>query len=266
MELHHRLMHQQYYAVQPVQHGSQHIPIDAFADLNNPFHGLGHQHSPPISDHHYASDSHFGRDNDDRDESDSCLDAFQTTLENPMPSPLSSQRVQLFLTYIQRLADQSRLNERRPGGLNTLEMYIQNFLSRDSIQDFCQIVAAFVFEGADTSRIVPLDFSRTVILASQTGRLSGIDEAVRHHQKQTACPVPTCAAVWASACVENLKGTLAAVDAHLGVLPYTVSESCEIDIQALSALLPTRNFVQMPPLCLDLDKGHKNGLEHVSIC
>lgn len=266
VELHQRLMHQQYYAAQPVQHSSQHIPIDGFADFNNPFQGLEHQHSAAIRDHHSIADSQLRQHNGNRDEGDDCLGAFQTILESPMPSLSDSQRVRLFLTYIQRLAHQSQLNERRPGGANILEMYIQNYLSRDSIRDFCQIVAAFVFGGADTTHIVPLDFSHTVISASQAGRLSGIDEAVRRHQQQGACNVPTCAAVWASACVESLKGNVATVDAHLGVLPHTVSEYCEIDIQALSALLPTRDIAGMPPLCLDLDKGHKAGVEHISIC
>lgn len=266
VDLHQCLVqHQQYYAVQAIQH---HVPIvDEFTDLSDHFPALDEQHSKPIRGHHFVADSQMRHDSSNElEECDGFLDAFHAILENPTPPLQDPQRVQLFLAYIQRLAHQPRLNVRRPSGLNALELYIQNYLPRDSIREFCHIVASFISAGADTTRVIPHHFSRTVILASEAGRLSDIDEAVRQHQQQGARDVPTCAAVWASACSENLKGNVATADAILSVLPFTVAKYCEIDIPALSGLLPVTDDHGMPSTCPGLDKAHEVGMAHAIIC
>lgn len=266
VELHQRLVqHQQYYAVQPIHHNSHHVSIDAFADLSDHFPVLNHQHPKPTPDHHFVADSQLRHVGNEPDECDSFLHAFHTILENPMPPLQDPQRVQLFLAYIQRLAHQPQLNVRRSGGPNALELYVENYLSRDSIRDFCNIVASFVAGGADTTRIIPHNFSHTVVLASEAHRLSDVDEAVRQHQRQRARAVPTCAAVWASACFESLKGNVATADAILSVLPFTVAESCDIDVQALSGLLPVRDDPGMPPICPRLNKAHTVIMDHTDV-
>lgn len=267
IELHQRVVqphHQQQYYTEPVQQNLHLVPIDGFSDIDTQYQVPGEQQPAAIRDDHFIANPHLRQDDSSLNKRDDYLNAFQTLLENPMPPSQDSQRVQLFSTYIQRLAHLPQLNERRPSGSNALELYIQNYLSRDSIIVFCQLVASFIRAGADTTCVIPPGFSNTVILASEAGRLQDIDEAVRQQQQQGDCTVPTCAAVWASACAESLKGNGATADAHLGVLPFTVAEYCAIDIQALSMLLPTRGDTGVPPLSPESDTSYKAGVEHTS--
>lgn len=95
--------------------------------------------------------------------------------------------------------------------------------------------------------------------------LTDIDEVLREQQQQRGlCIVPTCAVVWASACVENLKGRFAAANTHLSVLPFKVSEYCEVDIPVLSGLLPVKGDIVVPPICPELDTDHKARVDHAS--
>lgn len=216
----------------------QHVPFDRLADVSSHYQELDRKHLSATQAYRFIDDAYLRQNCNGPDEYDSYVRAFHTILENPMTPAQDSQRVQLFLMYIQRLAYQPQLNNRQSGGPNALELYIHNYVSRDSVLDFCQIVATFIRAGAYTRRVIPRGFADTVMLASQDGRLSNVDEAVRQHHRPGGIVVPTCAAVWTSACVAAyLEGDRTLVDAHLSLLPFTVSQCCEIDIHALATLL-----------------------------
>lgn len=175
-------------------------------------------------------------------ESSHCNDSFAvlyTLLVAPKTAPQDTrQRVQLMMLHIKNLTDHPGLKKPLHHGLNALELYIQNFILHESILDCFQIIACFIRAGADTAQIVPPNFSQTVGIGCQSGDLQMISAVLQRQQQCGKCSVPSGTVIWVSTCIENLGGDQAAVDQHLGILPYFLDGHYSIDTQTLRELLP----------------------------